>query len=103
MEDHPERRGRLVIDGRVDGDDIVIAIADNAGGIPEAARENVFDAFFTTKDIGQGTGQGLAISRTIVVDRHGGTLTFETETGVGTTFSIRLPIAGPPAAADIAA
>ena len=103
MEDQPERRGRLVIDARVDGEEVVIAIADNAGGIPEAARENVFDPFFTTKDIGRGTGQGLAISRSIVVDRHGGKLTFETETGAGTTFSIRLPIAGPASADDIAA
>jgi signal transduction histidine kinase len=97
MEEHPERRGKLVIESRIDGPDVVVTIADNAGGIPEAARENVFEAFFTTKDVGKGTGQGLAISRSIIVDRHGGTLTFETETGVGTIFSIRLPIAGPPA------
>jgi signal transduction histidine kinase len=98
IEDHPERRGKLVITSRVDGPDVVVTIADNAGGIPEAARDKVFEAFFTTKDVGRGTGQGLAISRSIIVDRHGGTLTFETETGVGTTFSIRLPIAGPPVA-----
>ena len=98
MEDHPERRGMLVIESRVDGPDVVVTIGDNAGGIPEAAREKVFEAFFTTKDVGRGTGQGLAISRSIIVDRHGGTLTFETETGVGTTFAIRLPIAGPPVA-----
>ncbi|HET9992248.1 MAG TPA: ATP-binding protein [Kofleriaceae bacterium] len=103
MEDHPERRGQLVVGSAVDGPDVVITIADNAGGIPEAARENVFDAFFTTKDIGRGTGQGLAISRSIVVDRHGGSLTFETETGAGTTFSIRVPIAGPPIVAEVAA
>jgi signal transduction histidine kinase len=103
MEDHPARRGRLAIAARVDGGDVVITIGDNAGGIPEAARENVFDPFFTTKDIGRGTGQGLAISRSIVVDRHGGALTFETETGAGTTFSIRLPIAGPALHVDVAA
>jgi len=103
MEDHPERRGQLVVAGRVDGSDVVITISDNAGGIPDAARENVFDAFFTTKEVGRGTGQGLAISRSIVVDRHGGSLTFETETGAGTTFAIRLPIAGPPIHVDVAA
>ncbi|HEY6034035.1 MAG TPA: ATP-binding protein [Kofleriaceae bacterium] len=103
IEDHPGRSGRLEIAARVDATDVVITVADNAGGIPEAARNNVFDAFFTTKEIGRGTGQGLAISRSIVVDRHGGKLTFETETGTGTTFSIRLPIAGPPHGIDVAA
>jgi two-component system, NtrC family, sensor kinase len=98
IEEHPERRGKLVVESRVEGPDVIVTIADNAGGIPEAAREKVFEAFFTTKEVGRGTGQGLAISRSIIVDRHGGTLTFETETGVGTTFSIRIPIAGPPVA-----
>lgn len=98
IEDHPERRGKLRIASRVEGPDVVITIGDNAGGIPETAREKVFEAFFTTKEVGRGTGQGLAISRSIIVERHGGALTFETATGVGTTFSIRLPIAGPRAA-----
>jgi len=65
-------------------------------GIPEANRDRIFDAFFTTKEVGRGTGQGLAISRAIVVDRHGGTLTFESTVGASTTFYVRLPIAGPP-------
>ena len=65
-----------------------------AAGIPMELRDRIFDAFFTTKEVGRGTGQGLAISRSIVVDRHGGALTFESEVGVGTTFTVRLPIAG---------
>ena len=56
--------------------------------------ERIFDPFFTTKEVGRGTGQGLAIARTMVVERHGGTLTFETVPGRGTTFHIRLPVAG---------
>jgi signal transduction histidine kinase len=52
----------------------------------------MFDPFFTTKEVGRGTGQGLAITRSLVVDRHGGTITFETELGRGTTFHVRLPI-----------
>jgi two-component system, NtrC family, sensor kinase len=69
----------------------------SATGIPEAIHHRIFDAFFTTKQVGRGTGQGLAIARTIVVDRHAGSLTFDTRVGAGTTFHVRLPIAGPPA------
>ena len=56
--------------------------------------DRVFDPFFTTKEVGKGTGQGLAIARSVIVTKHGGTLTFESEVGKGTTFTIRLPING---------
>ncbi|HEX3761413.1 MAG TPA: ATP-binding protein [Kofleriaceae bacterium] len=95
MEDKRAGRGRLGVRTRVDGDCVEIAISDTGAGIADAHRERIFDAFFTTKEVGRGTGQGLAISRTIVVDRHGGTLTFDSEVGVGTTFYVRIPIAGP--------
>jgi signal transduction histidine kinase len=71
-----------------------IDIADSGSGIPEAIRHRVFDPFFTTKEVGKGTGQGLAIARSVVVTKHGGTLTFESEVGKGTTFTIRLPMDG---------
>jgi signal transduction histidine kinase len=71
-----------------------IDIADSGCGIPEAIRNRVFDPFFTTKEVGKGTGQGLAIARSVVVTKHGGTLTFDSEVGKGTTFTIRLPIDG---------
>ena len=58
-------------------------------------RDRIFEPFFTTKEVGKGTGQGLAIARNVVVDRHGGSLSFTSEPEVGTTFTIRLPIAGP--------
>jgi signal transduction histidine kinase len=74
-------------DGRVR-----IEIADTGCGIPEGIRERVFDPFFTTKPVGQGSGQGLAIARSIVVDKHGGTLTFESEVDRGTKFTILLPV-----------
>jgi two-component system NtrC family sensor kinase len=90
MEGRP--RGRLGIRAFVDDTDVVIAVSDTGCGIPEEARERVFDVFFTTKELGRGTGQGLAISRAIVVDRHGGSLTFDTTVDVGTTFYMRLPI-----------
>jgi signal transduction histidine kinase len=76
-------------------DQVEIAIADTGKGIPAEVRSRIFDPFFTTKEVGKGTGQGLAIARSVVVDKHGGTLHFETEVGKGTTFYIRLPISGP--------
>jgi PAS domain S-box-containing protein len=87
-----ETRGRIRITTRRDGDWAVVSIADTGGGIPEAVRHRVFDPFFTTKEVGRGTGQGLAIARSVVVEKHQGELTFETQIGQGTTFTIRLPI-----------
>jgi len=68
-----------------------IRVQDSGSGIPEKVRSRIFDPFFTTKEIGKGTGQGLAIARSVVVDKHNGTIRFETEEGKGTTFIIRLP------------
>ncbi|HEY0252475.1 MAG TPA: ATP-binding protein [Kofleriaceae bacterium] len=86
-------RGTLFVGTRQEGDEVVITIRDSGAGIPETVRGRVFDPFFTTKEVGKGTGQGLSIARQIVVDRHHGKLTFETELGIGTTFVITLPIA----------
>jgi len=88
------KRGTIQVQTRREGADVVIAIKDNGSGIPENIRDRIFDPFFTTKVVGKGTGQGLAIARSIVVDRHGGSLTFDSEVGIGTTFLVRLPIAG---------
>jgi PAS domain S-box-containing protein len=78
----------------IDGDSVRIELGDTGCGIPEAVRDRVFDPFFTTKDVGRGSGQGLTIARSIVVDKHSGSLYFETEEGRGTTFIMRLPIDG---------
>ena len=75
---------------------VEIRVEDTGAGIPEEIRPRVFDLFFTTKEIGQGTGQGLALVDAIVVERHGGTIRLETELGVGTAFIIRLPVGDPP-------
>ncbi len=80
-----------VTSGVVDGK-IVVKIGDSGCGIPHAIRERIFEPFFTTKEVGRGSGQGLPLVRSVVVERHGGDLTFETEVGVGTTFSVSLPI-----------
>jgi PAS domain S-box-containing protein len=90
------RKGKISVRTKQEGDWVEIAIADSGTGIPEDAREKIFDPFFTTKEVGKGTGQGLALARAIVVEKHGGTLTFETEMGKGTTFFVRLPVSGNP-------
>jgi len=86
-------RGRITIRTRLEEDDVVVEIGDTGNGIPESIQARVFDPFFTTKAPGKGTGQGLSIARSIVVDRHGGSLTFTSTPGVGTTFAIRIPTA----------
>jgi signal transduction histidine kinase len=88
-------RGTITIRTRLEGHDtILVTIADTGGGIPDAIRDRVFDPFFTTKEVGRGTGQGLALARTAIVDRHGGSLGFESRPGAGTTFFVRLPVRG---------
>ncbi|HTE49791.1 MAG TPA: ATP-binding protein [Kofleriaceae bacterium] len=87
-----DRKGIIrVITQRI-GDEVRISIADTGGGIPAGIRERIFDPFFTTKPVGKGTGQGLAIARSIVVDRHGGRLSFESGPDSGTVFHIDLAI-----------
>jgi signal transduction histidine kinase len=88
-------KGLIRVATRVVDDAVEIAISDSGNGIPVDVRSRIFDPFFTTKEVGKGTGQGLAIARSVIVDKHGGTLHFETELGQGTTFYIRLPIDGP--------
>jgi signal transduction histidine kinase len=73
------------------GDVVVIVVSDDGPGIPPDVLPRIFDPFFTTKEVGRGTGQGLTLSRTIVVERHGGSLTFDSRPGEGTTFIVRLP------------
>jgi len=85
-------KGTIRISTRLDGDWVEIRISDTGTGIPEEIRHRIFDPFFTTKGVGKGTGQGLAIARSVIVDKHGGTLTFESEVGRGTAFIIRLPL-----------
>ncbi len=90
----PGSKGTITITTQRDGGWAEIRVRDTGTGIPEDARAKIFDPFFTTKEVGKGTGQGLAIAHSTIADKHGGTLTFETESGKGTTFVIRLPLVG---------
>ena len=85
--------GMIRIITRRDGDFVTIEIVDNGTGIPEELRDRIFAPFFTTKEVGKGTGQGLAICRDVVVSKHGGTLEAGGRVGEGAVFTLRLPIA----------
>ncbi|MFY9645761.1 MAG: ATP-binding protein [Terriglobales bacterium] len=84
-------KGTIKVQTRNHQDWVEIRVQDTGTGIPEAVQSRIFDPFFTTKEIGKGTGQGLAIARSVIVDKHNGKLSFETEQGKGTTFIVRLP------------
>ncbi len=85
-------KGKIKIETEVEGSSVLIHISDTGCGIAESDRAKIFDPFFTTKEVGRGTGQGLAIAYDVVTRKHGGSLTFTTVLGEGTTFTIRLPI-----------
>lgn len=86
--------GRITIVTAAAGDQVTISIADNGCGIPQENLDKVFDPFFTTKPVGRGTGQGLAIARSIVAEKHGGRIDVHSVVDGGTTFTLHLPIKG---------
>jgi PAS domain S-box-containing protein len=90
--DNQSEKGAIHIRTNREGDQVKICIGDTGAGIPEEIRHKIFDLFFTTKEAGKGTGQGLAISHSVIVKKHSGTLTLESQEGEGTIFSIGLPL-----------
>ena len=86
-----DRRGTIQVRARKDGDFALVSIEDSGGGIAIPIQPKIFEPFFSTKPVGQGTGLGLSTARTLV-EKHGGSLTFQTQVGFGTRFSLRLPI-----------
>ncbi len=93
----PSDRGTITVKTRLEDDSVRVSVEDTGGGIPPEFRERVFDPFFTTKAVGKGTGQGLSIAHDVVVRRHGGAISLDTEVGRGTTFHLILPVADPAA------
>ncbi len=87
-----ESMGTIEIRTKHDGENVIIQVIDTGNGIDQTIRERIYDPFTTTKQVGRGTGQGLAIARTVIVDKHQGQISFQTEEGVGTTFTIVLPV-----------
>jgi len=86
--------GDIKISTAVAGDLAVIRISDNGCSVAPENLSKLYDPFFTTKEVGRGTGQGLTIAHSIVVDKHGGEISVASSVGTGTEFTLRLPIGG---------
>ena len=84
--------GRITITTRVVEGWAEFSFEDNGCGIPQNIIDKIYDPFFTTKEVGRGTGQGLAIARSIVVDKHAGRIGVRSNPGVGTCFTLHLPL-----------
>ena len=95
--------GKVFVRTRVDvpAGAVVIEIEDEGTGIPKEHLSRIFDPFFSTKEAGKGTGLGLTVVYGIV-DAHGGTIDVRSTVGKGTTFTVRLPLRPPGAAAEAA-
>jgi len=91
-----ETKGSIRISTRRNGEWAEIRVQDSGTGIPPHVQAHIFEPFFTTKPVGTGTGQGLFIAHRAIVKNHGGRIDFETQAGHGTTFIIKLPLAGKP-------
>ncbi len=87
----PEKGTIRIAAARVDESSIAISVSDDGTGIRPSDLNHVFDPFFTTKEVGKGTGLGLHIAHSIV-ERHGGRIEVESQVGVGTTFTMTLPL-----------
>ncbi len=85
-------KGKITISTKSEGNYVKIIISDNGIGIPKSLINRIYDPFFTTKEVGKGTGQGLAITHDIIVNKHQGIIEVESEEGKGTTFTICLPL-----------
>jgi len=77
--------------GMSDGN-VIIRMQDNGTGMDDEVKQHIFDNFYTTKPIGKGTGLGMGITKSIIEDKHGGRLTFDSTKGVGSSFTFVIPI-----------
>jgi PAS domain S-box-containing protein len=86
--------GEIRVATEVAGDQAIVRIRDNGCGIPPDNLSKLYDPFFTTKEVGRGTGQGLSIAHAILVDKHEGAIEVSSEVGVGTEFVLKIPVNG---------
>jgi signal transduction histidine kinase len=86
--------GTLRVATRAEGNDVVVEVGDTGPGMPPQVAARAFEAFYTTKDVGKGTGLGLDIAQRIVVERHGGTITIDSQPGE-TVLRVRIPVRPP--------
>jgi two-component system, NtrC family, sensor kinase len=95
LESQIQNPGIIRIRTQVEDNFVAIAISDNGAGISDRVLPRIFDPFFTTKPIGTGTGMGLAISHSIIIDKHKGNIKCISAVGKGTEFIIKIPIQTP--------
>ena len=86
-----EIQGNIVVRTWSDNDNVYVSVADTGKGISEYDQKYIFDPFYTTKEVGKGTGLGLSISVDII-RKHGGEITVRSEVGVGSIFTVILPV-----------
>ena len=91
LDEGKEEKGTIRVVTRQKENAVCICISDTGPGIPEEIRQKVFEPFFTTKEVGKGTGQGLSIVHSVVVEKHGGQIELQSESGEGSTFTLTIP------------
>lgn len=87
----PTTLGTITARTKLSEDAVIIELCDTGTGMSERVKQRIFDPFFTTKEVGKGTGQGLAIAYEVIVRQHRGKIQVDSEPGLGTKFTIRLP------------
>ena len=90
--DSPDEKGKITISTQLSNAHAEIRISDTGSGISQENIDRIFTPFFTTKAAGKGTGQGLAIAHSVIVEKHNGSIHVESTVGTGTTFVIRIPL-----------
>ena len=84
--------GQIYIEVSSEDDSITIIIKDDGIGMSSDVKEKIFSPFYTTKGVGKGTGQGLSLAYSVIVEKHKGSITVTSEPMMGTTFNIMLPV-----------
>jgi signal transduction histidine kinase len=84
--------GHIEVITTTDNNSVLLQVKDNGAGMSKAVQERIYEPFFTTKEVGSGSGQGMAIVYDVVKNKHGGTIDCSSEPNEGAVLSIRLPL-----------